>query len=196
MTRSPTILPIALGAFLVLGGCVSFGPKAPKTLMTLTTSATVPTESVRQASAENTVLILTPTASAAVATVRIPVYDGATMLSYVADGAWNEPPARAIQRLLSETVMARTAKIVLDPRQFGANPAMRLSGQLQRFGVDPNAMQAVIVLDAQLSREAGRVETRRFEARSPVGAIDAAQSGTALNRAANDLATQVADWVK
>ncbi len=186
-----------LAAFLALalGGCVSFGPKAPKILMAMTTSAAVPVGSVRQASADNTLLILTPTASAAVSTVRIPVYDG-TAISYVADGAWNEPPVRALQRLLSETVTARTAKIVLDPRQFGANPAMRLSGQLQRFGIDPVAMQAVITFDAQLSREAGRVETRRFEAKAPLGAIDAPQSGTALNRAANDLAAQVADWVK
>ncbi len=180
---------------LGLGGCLSFGPKAPKTLMTLTTSASVPVGTVRQASAENTMLILTPTANAAVMTVRIPVYDG-TAVSYVADGAWNEPPVRALQRLLSETVTARTAKIVLDPRQFGANPAMRLSGQLQRFGIDPVAMQAVVTLDAQLSRDAGRVETRRFEARAPIAAIDAPQSGAALNRAANDLAAQVADWVK
>ncbi len=189
------IRPIALCAVALLGGCVSFGGKPPKTLMNLMTTATVPTETVRQASAENTLLILTPTASAAVASARIPVYDG-TMLAYVADGAWNEAPARAIQRLLSETVTARTAKVVLDPRQFGASPAMRLSGQLQRFGIDPGAMQAVVTFDAQLSREAGRVETRRFEAKAPLVAIDAAQSGAALNRAANDLAAQVADWVK
>jgi cholesterol transport system auxiliary component len=196
MIRRPTISPVAVAALLALGGCVSFGGKAPKTLMTLTTSAAVPTETVRQASDDNTVLILTPTATAAVATVRIPVYDGATMLSYVADGAWNEPPARAIQRLLSETVTARTAKVVLDPRQFGASPAMRLSGQLQRFGIDPGAMQAVVIFDAQLSRAAGKVETRRFVAKSPVATIDAPQSGAALNRAANDVAAQVADWVR
>ncbi len=187
--------PFAALLVLALGGCVSFGPKAPKMLMTLTTSAAVPVNAVRRASADNTMLILTPTANAAVTTVRIPVYDG-TAISYVADGAWNEPPVRALQRLLSETVTARTAKIVLDPRQFGANPAMRLSGQLQRFGVDPVAMQAVITFDAQLSREAGQVETRRFEAKAPLAAVDASQSGTALNRAANDLAAQVADWVK
>jgi cholesterol transport system auxiliary component len=194
MTRSLVMGALLLPA-LALSGCVSFGGKPPKTLMTLTTSAAVQTDAVRQASAENTVLILTPTANAAVQTVRIPVYDG-TALSYVAEGAWNEPPVRAVQRLLSETVTARTAKIVLDPRQFGASPAMRLSGQLQRFGIDPNAMQAVVTFDAQLSREAGRVETRRFEARAPLATIDAPQAGTALNRAANDLAAQVADWVK
>ena len=180
---------------LGLGGCLSFGAKAPKMLMMLMTSASVPVGTVRQAAADNTVLILTPTANAAVSTVRIPVYDG-TAISYVAAGAWNEPPVRALQRVLSETVTARTTKIVLDPRQFGTNPAMRLSGQLQRFGIDPVAMQAVITFDAQLSRDASRVETRRFEAKAPLAAIDAPQAGTALNRAANDLAAQVADWVK
>lgn len=188
---------VTLVALLVigLGGCVSLGGKAPKTLMTLTTSAAVPLDTVRQASADNTILVLTPAANAAVATVRIPVYDG-TALAYVADGAWNELPVRAVQRLLSETVTARSAKIVLDPRQFGVTPTMRLSGQLQRFGIDPVGMQAVITYDAQLSREAGRVETRRFEAKVPVASIEAAPAGTALNRAANDLAAQVADWVK
>jgi len=186
---------VMLSAVLLLGGCVSFGGKPPKTLMTLTTSAAVPVDTVRQAAADNTLLILTPTANAAVSTVRIPVYDG-TAISYVADGAWNEPPVRAIQRLLSETVTALTAKIVLDPRQFGVNPTLRLSGQVQRFGIDPVAMQAVITFDAQLSRDAGKVETRRFEARAPIAAIDAPRAGTALNRAANDLAAQVAEWVK
>jgi cholesterol transport system auxiliary component len=41
---------IALSAVLLLGGCLSFGGKPPKTLMILTTSATVPVDSVRQAS--------------------------------------------------------------------------------------------------------------------------------------------------
>jgi cholesterol transport system auxiliary component len=185
-----------LGAALVLGGCISFGPKAPKTLLTMTASAEVPVNAVRTTSAVNTVLILTPTAVAAVATTRIPVYDGASTLAYVADGAWNEAPTRALQRILSETVTARTTRIVLDPRQFGASPAMRLSGQLQRFGIDPVQMTAVIVFDAQLSRGADLIETRRFEARAPLAAITAPQAGAALNRAANDLSGQVADWLK
>jgi len=192
MSRRVTLAVLLLAS---LGGCVSLGGKAPKTLMTLTTSAAVPVDTVRRASADNTILILTPTAAASVATARIPVYDG-TALAYVADGAWNEPPVRGVQRLLSETVTARSATVVLDPRQFGANPAMRLSGQLQRFGVDPLGMQAVITYDAQLSREAGRIETRRFETKVPIATIDAAPVGTALNRAANELAAQVADWVK
>lgn len=178
-----------------LAGCISFGPKAPKSLLTLSTTSAVPANAVRTASPTNTILVLTPTAPVAIATTRIPVYDGASNLSYVADSAWNEAPGRAIQRLLSETITARTAKIVLDPRQFSTSAAMKLSGQLQRFGVDPAAMQVVVVFDAQLSRGADRVETRRFEARAPLSQVEGVAVGAALNAAANDLSAQVAAWV-
>lgn len=179
----------------LISGCVSFGPKAPKSLLTLTTSSTIPTNAVRTATPTNTILVLTPTSTAAIATTRIPVYDGASDLSYVKDSAWNEAPARAMQRLISETVTARTAKIVLDPRQFSTGASMKLSGQLQRFGVDPGAMQVVVVFDAQLSRSADTVETRRFEARAPLSEVEGQIAGAALNRAANDLAAQIAAWV-
>ncbi|MEP6784667.1 MAG: ABC-type transport auxiliary lipoprotein family protein [Sphingomonadales bacterium] len=186
---------VLLPAVTLLAGCISFGPKAPKTLLTLTTTSAVSANAVRTASPTNTILVLTPTSPVAISTVRIPVYDGASNLSYIADAAWNEAPGRAIQRILSETITARTDKIVLDPRQFSVSASMKLSGQLQRFGVDPGAMQVVVVFDAQLSRSADKVETRRFEARAPLSVIDGGNAGAALNAAANDLATQVAAWV-
>ncbi|MES2288773.1 MAG: ABC-type transport auxiliary lipoprotein family protein [Pseudomonadota bacterium] len=186
---------LLIPAVALLSGCISFGPKAPKSLLTLTTTSAVQAGAVRTATPTNTILILSPTSTAAITTTRIPVYDGASDLSYVADAAWNEAPARGLQRLLSETVTARTNKIVLDPRQFSTGANMKLSGQLQRFGVDPSAMQVVVVFDAQLSRSADTVETRRFEARAPLSAIDGRSAGAALNAAANDLATQIAAWI-
>ena len=186
----------ALMPLLALTACVSFGPKPPKTLLTLTTTAAIPPGTTRTATNANTILVLTPTAPVAINTVRIPVYDGSNELSYVTATAWNEPPARALQRLLSETIPVRSGRVVLDPRQVLADPAMRLSGQLQRFGIDPQAMQAVAVFDAQVARPGGVVEVRRFEARAPLSAIDGPAVGGALNAAANDLAGQVADWVK
>jgi cholesterol transport system auxiliary component len=40
------------------------------------------------------------------------------------------------------------------------------------------------------------LETRRFEARVPLGGeIDAALAGATLNNAANRIAAEVADWV-
>ncbi len=55
---------------------------------------------------------------------------------------------------------------------------------------------AIVIYDAVFSRDRGaNIAARRFETRVPVGPIDAAQSGRALNRAANDVATQVAAWI-
>jgi cholesterol transport system auxiliary component len=44
-------------------------------------------------------------------------------------------------------------------------------------------------------REKG-LDSRRFEARVPVGVIDALSVGPALNEAANKVAADVADWIK
>jgi cholesterol transport system auxiliary component len=56
-------------------------------------------------------------------------------------------------------------------------------------------MEAVLVYDAALARGADRVETRRFEARVPVAAVDAASAAPALNQAANQVADEVAAWI-
>jgi cholesterol transport system auxiliary component len=54
----------------------------------------------------------------------------------------------------------------------------------------------VVTYDASLVR-AGKetVEKRRFEARVPVTAIDAATAGPAISQAANQVAVEVATWV-
>ena len=63
------------------------------------------------------------------------------------------------------------------------------------FGLDADASEAVVIYDAILARGADAVESRRFEARVPVAAIDAASAPDALNRAANQVAVDVAAWV-
>ena len=188
------IAPLVVVA--LLGGCVSFGPKAPKLLLTLSATTTVVAGASRTAGPGETITVLTPVTPAAIATTRIPVYDGASELSYVKDAAWNEAPARLFQRLLSETVAQKTGKIVLDFRQSTLDPGTRLSGQLQRFGVDPATSEAVVVYDGILSRSGGGIETRRFEARAPLAVIEGRAAGAALNQAANTAAAQIAEWVK
>jgi cholesterol transport system auxiliary component len=53
----------------------------------------------------------------------------------------------------------------------------------------------VVVYDGVLARGPDAVESRRFEARVPVAAIDAASAPDALNRAANQVAAEIAAWV-
>ncbi len=189
--RSLTALTL-VGA---LGGCVNFGGKPPKTLITLTPATTVAIATTRTAAPGTTIMFATPAAPAAIATPRVPVYDGAGPLTYVAGVAWNEPPVRLFQRLLSETVAAKTGKVVIDLRQVTGDPGLRISGQLLNFGIDTRGPVAVVTYDAIVTRAGGSIETRRFEVRVPVSRVDAANIGRPLNQAANDVAAQVAAWI-
>jgi len=182
-------------AALALAGCVSFGPKAPKSLITLTPATTVTVGSTRTAASGQTITILYPSAPVAIGGTRIPVYAGNGPVTYVFDVAWNDTPAHLFQRLLSETVAAKTGKIVLDLRQYTLDPGLRVAGQLQQFGIDSTRNEAVVTYDAVISREGGGVETRRFESRVAVTAIDAANVALPLNQAANNVAAEVAAWI-
>ncbi len=185
----------ALGLVLALSGCISFGSKPPPYLLTLTSAATVPAATSRTAAVGEAVTVVTPTVPQALATARVPVVSNGTAIAYVKDAQWVDTPNALFGRLLSETIAARTGRVVLDPQQFTFDPGTRLTGQLQSFGVDSDTMEAVVLYDAALARGADRVETRRFEARVPIAAVETAAVGSALNQAANQVATEVAAWI-
>ena len=180
---------------LPLAGCVSLGGKPPKQLLTLNAYQQVAAGVTRTAGPGQTVTIFNPTAPAAIVAPRVPVFRGGVAIAYVKDAAWVDSPVRLFQRLLSETVAAKTGKIVLDLRQYTADPGLRVQGNLQMFGIDEGKGEAVVIYDAVIAR-ANAIDSRRFEARVPVGVIDANSVGPALNEAANKVAADVADWVK
>jgi cholesterol transport system auxiliary component len=185
-------------AAMALGGC-SFGlsGKAPPFLLNLTPDERPAANEGMLVQAGDRLTVMTPLVPQAIATTRLPVAQGQTAIAYVKDAVWVEPPARLFQRLLAETIRLRSGRTVLDPRQFNMDPGATLSGQLLRFDVEERSAEAVVIYDATISGEADRpVRTRRFEARVPVSRIDAAASGQALNRAANRVAAEVAEWLK
>jgi cholesterol transport system auxiliary component len=185
-----------IAAALPLSACISFGPKPPPSLLTLTAASALSANPGRLVDARQAIIINVPTVPQAIATTRVPVSVDATAIAYVENALWVEAPARLFQRLLSETIAAKTGKVILDPKQTALVPAMQLSGQLLRFGVDEASRDAVIVYDAVLTRDAGKtVMTRRFEARSNAATITAKPVGEALNLAANKIATEIATWV-
>jgi cholesterol transport system auxiliary component len=189
-------IALFLGAALSLGGCLNLGgPPPPATLMRLTPETALPPQTDRTATAAQTVTIVTPTMPQELATLRVPVIKGGISVAYLKDAQWVESPNALFGRLLSETVAATTGRVVLDPRQFAFDPGTRLTGQIQAFGLDADAMQVVVRYDAALGRGAGTVETRRFEARVPVAQADAALVAPALNQAANHVAADVAAWI-
>lgn len=181
---------------LSLSGCVSFGAKPPASLLNLSSIERVAANDARAAQAGEAISISVPIVPQALATNRVLVVNGATALAYVKDAVWVEPPARLFQRLVSETVAAKTGRVVLDARQIALDQGTQVTGTLSAFGIDPDAGKAVIVYDAAISRDHGKsVRTRRFEARIPVGKIEPENVGRALNSAANKIAAEVADWI-
>ncbi|MBA3896591.1 MAG: membrane integrity-associated transporter subunit PqiC [Sphingomonadaceae bacterium] len=185
----------ALAMALPLAGCISFGAKPPKQLLTLSAATPVAAGAARTAGPGETVTVLYPSPAAAISGNRVPVYDGATAIAYVKDALWVDSPSHQFQRLLSETIAAKTDRVVLDLRQYTFDPGTRLTGSLLAFGVDSGKMEAVVTYDGVLARGANQVETRRFEARVPLTVIDPLSAGAALNQAANTVAADVAAWV-
>ena len=196
--RSPVVVPLALAAMLAgcsLGGMLGGGGKAPATLLTLAPEIPSPGEFQRAATAGQAVTINAPLIRKELRTLRVPVQLTPTDIQYVTDAQWVDTPDRLFQDLLSETVRRRTNRVVLDPRQTTLDPGLIVSGELQRFGYDAASGQVLVRFDAALSTTGGtRVETRRFEASAPSDG-SAASIGPALNRAANEVAIEAADWI-
>jgi cholesterol transport system auxiliary component len=184
----------ALLPLLALSGCLSFGAKPPKSLLTLTPATPVTVGQAQSSARARSIVVQVPTTTAALANTRVPVQATPTTLAYVKDAAWAEPPARLFARLLADTMTAGGV-VVLSGVQSVDSPAGNLGGELRQFGFDATDRTAVVTFDAALTRGGqNAIEKRRFEARVPVATIDAASAGTALNDAANQVAAQVTDW--
>ena len=186
------LLAPALAA-LALAGC--FGGGAPSELLTLTAAQSRPAASPRTAGQGEAITVVEPTVPEALNTPRIPVYVSETVVQYLTGAQWVEDPGPLFGRLVGETIAAQTGRVVLDPSQYSHDPGTRLTGQLIRFGLDPNAMEVVVTYDAAIARGATGVTTNRFEARVPVAEATSAAVAPALNQAANQVAGQVATWV-
>ena len=185
---------LALGSVLALSGCFG-GAKVPDTLMTLNSAQVRTAAATRSAAEGQAITVVVPTVPRELETLRVPVHETELGVSYLKNAQWIAMPADLFARLLSETIAATTDRVVLDPKQFSFDPGQRLTGTLQRFGLDAGRMEVVAIFDAALARQGGGITSRRFEARVPVTAADAASVAPALNQAANQVAAEVATWV-
>jgi cholesterol transport system auxiliary component len=177
-----------------LGGLLG-GGKPPVTLVTLTPEAPEPATIARTVAAGQAVTIETPSVSRELSNVRVPVQVTPTDVQYVANLTLADTPAKLFQGLLAETVRRTTSRVVLGAGQTTLDPGLTVTGQLQRFGYEPSTGQVVVTYDGALSTAGGgRVETRRFTASAPSDGT-AASVGPALNRAANQVALDVAKWI-
>jgi cholesterol transport system auxiliary component len=192
------IAPVALAGALAgcsLGGMLGGGGKAPVALQTLTSEAADPGTITRTVNAGQAVTIGMPSMPKELRTVRVPVQLTPTDIQYVTGLQWVDTPDHLFQALVAETVRRTTGRVVLDPRQATLDPGLQVTGALERFGYDASSRQAIVVYDAALATDGGNhVETRRFVANVPADGTGPGV-GQALNRAANQVALDVAKWI-
>lgn len=188
------VLAAALGG-CSLGGLMGGGAKPPAYLATLTPEAPAPATLARTAAAGQAVTIATPAVPKELMAVRVPVQITPTSVEYVTNLQLIDTPDRLFRRLLEETVRRTTNRVVLDPSQTTLDPGVTVTGELQRFGYDSSSAQVIVTYDATMSTAGGTsVQTRRFTASAPADGT-AATVGNALNRAANQVAMDVARWI-
>lgn len=194
MKRS-ILLTLTLPASLALASCVSFGSKAPPQLLVLTASTVVPSGTAKTGAAKDALVVLIPNTPRKIDTVRVPVQIDESSIAYLKDASWADKPARLMQDLLAETISAKTNQFVLNEPDTLGKAERFLSGELTEFGIDGSTQEAVVVYDAVKLVRGQAVDTRRFEAREPVAAVEPVYAGSALNKAANRVAADVAAWM-
>lgn len=187
------LFPAAMA--LALTGCISLGGETPEQLLTLTPAATAPAGTAATGQAATALAVLEPGAEQRLAVTRVPVQVSDSSLAYLKDAVWVDKPSRLFQRLLAETVRGRGGRLVVNEGELGYNAATKLSGTLLDMGYDVGSGSVVVRYDAVLQTPDGHVRAQRFESRVPGVAADAVSVGPALNRAANQVAAEVAAWV-
>jgi len=187
---------LALPLLLALSGCISLGGKPPESLLTLNAEARAPAGPGVGSGASRTVIAVqvidTP---AKLDVLRVPVTVSDTELAYLQEAFWVEKPARLFRRLMGETIRARGNAMVLDGDDTATLATVTLRGTLIDMGYEAAGSAAVVRFDAVRVDGEGKVATRRFEARETGVPAEARAVGAALNRAANTVAGEVADWV-
>ena len=188
-------LPAALLAVAALGGCISFGPKVPETLFSLTPVRAPQAGATASGAVGNAIAVVEFETPQRLAVTRIPVQIDDANVAYLKDASWVEKPSRLFRRLLAETLRARTGQIVVEGSDAEIASGSQISGRLLDFGYDVRTASVVIRADATRDLGQGNITTRRFESIVPVGEATAALVSPALNQAANEVAGQIADWV-
>lgn len=186
----------AIGLVLSLSGCLGLGGgKPPPTLFTLTADKTLPTGTVLSGNAAQALIVLDPETDQSLSNTRIAVQVDQSNVAYLAKAAWVERPARLFGTLMAETIRAGGKRIVFVGDDGINTSRNRLGGRLTAFGYDAREQAVIVRFDAVLNGAAGAVSTRRFEAKVPGVAAKPELIAPALNRAANQVAAEVADWV-
>ncbi len=180
---------------IALAGCISTGSKPPPSLLTLTPTTLAPAGVGASGRMSGAILVGDLEAPAKLSVLRVPVQIDDANIAYLKEAFWVEQPSRLFRRLLGETIRTRSGRMVVDSNEVAAPPKDAVRGTLREFGYDARSQSVIVRFDAVRTGAGENVQTRRFESIVPGITAEAGPVGDALNRAANDVAGQVAEWV-
>lgn len=183
----------ALLASALLAGCISLGGKVPEKLIALTPESVAPAGASVSVTPGETLVVLDPVADRRLDVQRVPVQIDDATVAYLKNATWVERPARQFRHLLVETIRAKTGRYVMEG-DHEATGKVVLSGRLLDMGYDARSQSVVVRFDALREEVGGATRTRRFEAIVSGVSPKAESVAPALNKAANDVAAQVAEW--
>lgn len=191
----PLLLSLLLAPLLALGACVNLGGKAPPSMLVLTPQQSVASGTAQSGAAKDALIVLIPEVPRKLDTNRLPVQVDGSNIAYIKDAIWADKPARLMQMLLMETIAAKNNRLVLNEVDAGGKAEQYLAGTLLEFGVDKASNEAVVVYDAVRLQNGQAIAKKRFEARQNLFEITPAAAGSALNAAANSVASDIAVWL-
>jgi cholesterol transport system auxiliary component len=185
----------AAAAVLTLAGCLSLGGKPPKQLLNLTAASTAPAGASASGTTATALTVLDIQAPQELDVARVPVRIDGSSLAYLKDAVWVEKPARLFERLLSDTIRAKGNRLVVSGTDLDSAAATKLTGTLSAMTYDAAQGAVVVRFDAVLLTGERQVQARRFESTVTGVPAEPTAVGEAMNRAANEVAAQVAQWV-
>lgn len=205
--RARAMLGLALGLGLAggLAGCgplVKFGEDGPPP--SLFALRSVEPEGIQARALATPLLVAPPDTIAELRPPRIAVFTSLTGVSYLPASRWIDPPARLMTRLLEDRLRQASTGIVITPRQFEVGYKYRLNSRLTGFHVDAQSGRHIarVELEASLitapnanTPEQEMVGTRRFSAERELASVEPRHVSENLNAAANDVMTQLVDWL-
>lgn len=185
----------AVAMALALGGCLSLGSKVPATLLSLTSAQSAPAGASARGKIEDAILVAEPETDRRLAVQRVPVQIDDASVAYLQNAMWVERPARLFRALLAETIRAKGTRLVFEDNDAAPAGGVRLTGRLLEMGYDARSLSVVVRYDAMRTGKGGDLVTKRFESVVTGIAAKPEAVGPALNKAANDVAGQVAEWL-
>ncbi len=194
--RSLTLAPLALSAML-LSSCVSIGAGGdpPDQLISLTPRNSAPAGSNAEGMIDSAIFVFEPEVEDRLDINRVPVQIDPSSVAYLQQAFYVDRPARLFQSLLAETIRANHGGLVVEGSDPGLPNRTRLYGRLVEMGYDAQAMAVTVTYDAVRIDPEGKVNAQRFSHTVPGITADVLYVAPALNDAANEVATSVAQWM-